>query len=325
MATIRKRGETWRVEVRRKGVTESRSFTKKMDAQAWALALEAEIDGGAYRASRAGTKTVGDAFSRYGKEVSCKKRSHLAELRRLAYLSNCDLAKVRLVDLATPDVAAWRDMRLKEVATSTVNRDLNLISHVFTICVKEWHWLRTNPCSDLQRPKDPPPRERRVSASELELIRHVFDYETDTVPRTQQQHVCLMFLIAIETAMRLSEIHSVGKGSFNAASNVVQLPLTKNGTRRRIGVSARAAELIDLFLRSSVRSTPHNLSKCFENGIKRSGIIDLTFHDSRHEAITRLARKVGVLDLARITGHKDIRELMTYYDATPDEIAARLD
>jgi integrase len=36
-------------------------------------------------------------------------------------------------------------------------------------------------------------------------------------------------------------------------------------------------------------------------------IVGLTFHDTRHEAITRLARKVDVLDLARITGHKDLR------------------
>ncbi|MEN8330573.1 site-specific integrase, partial [Acinetobacter baumannii] len=40
---------------------------------------------------------------------------------------------------------------------------------------------------------------------------------------------------------------------------------------------------------------------------------------------TRLARKLEVLDLARMIGHKDLRSLMVYYNATASEIATRLD
>jgi len=54
-------------------------------------------------------------------------------------------------------------------------------------------------------------------------------------------------------------------------------------------------------------------------------IENLHFHDTRHEAITRLAKKLDILDLARMTGHKDLKSLMTYYNATPAEIAAQLD
>jgi integrase len=57
----------------------------------------------------------------------------------------------------------------------------------------------------------------------------------------------------------------------------------------------------------------------------RAGIDGLHFHDTRHEAITRLAKKLDVLPLARMTGHKNIQELMTYYNATASEIAERLD
>ena len=57
----------------------------------------------------------------------------------------------------------------------------------------------------------------------------------------------------------------------------------------------------------------------------RAKIEDLTFHDSRHEACTRLARKIDVLDLARMIGHRDLRSLMTYYNPSASEIADRLD
>jgi hypothetical protein len=42
-------------------------------------------------------------------------------------------------------------------------------------------------------------------------------------------------------------------------------------------------------------------------------------------ALTSLARKVDVMTLARISGHKDLRILMnTYYRETAEQIAARL-
>jgi integrase len=50
----------------------------------------------------------------------------------------------------------------------------------------------------------------------------------------------------------------------------------------------------------------------------------LTFHDTRHEAITRLAAKLNVLDLARMVGHRDIKQLQVYYNAPAEEIAMRL-
>lgn len=63
----------------------------------------------------------------------------------------------------------------------------------------------------------------------------------------------------------------------------------------------------------------------FRRALKLADVDDLTFHDTRHEALTRLARKLDVLDLARMVGHRDPRSLMIYYNATASEIAQRLD
>lgn len=63
----------------------------------------------------------------------------------------------------------------------------------------------------------------------------------------------------------------------------------------------------------------------FRKAVKRSGLVDLHFHDSRHEATTRLARKLDVLDFALMGGWKDVNLLRkVYYNATGEEIAARL-
>jgi integrase len=51
----------------------------------------------------------------------------------------------------------------------------------------------------------------------------------------------------------------------------------------------------------------------------------LHFHDSRAEALTRLARRVDVMTLAKISGHKDLSILQnTYYRESAEDIAARL-
>ena len=66
------------------------------------------------------------------------------------------------------------------------------------------------------------------------------------------------------------------------------------------------------------------LDALFRKARDRLLIKDLHFHDSRAEALTRLSRKVDVLTLAKISGHKDLRILQGYYRETAEQIAARL-
>jgi integrase len=65
-------------------------------------------------------------------------------------------------------------------------------------------------------------------------------------------------------------------------------------------------------------------SALFRKAHIAAGVDNLTFHDSRHEAITRLAKKLDVLTLARMVGHRDIRMLMVYYNKSAADIAREL-
>jgi len=66
------------------------------------------------------------------------------------------------------------------------------------------------------------------------------------------------------------------------------------------------------------------LASLFLKARKTCGIKDLHFHDSRHEATTRMAKKLDVLDLARQLGIRDLKILMVYYNATAHEMADSL-
>ena len=75
---------------------------------------------------------------------------------------------------------------------------------------------------------------------------------------------------------------------------------------------------------SNLTIAPLVASATFQKAVRALELNDLHFHDTRHEATTRLSKKLDIMDLARMTGHKDLKSLMVYYNATPKEIAAQL-
>lgn len=111
--------------------------------------------------------------------------------------------------------------------------------------------------------------------------------------------------------------------------SIALLPRTKNDSKRDVPLSKRALEILSELPVPAVGSPCFNVSdesrdSLFRKAVTRAGIDDLTFHDSRHEAITRLARKLNILELARMVGHKDIRQLQIYYNETAEEMAKKL-
>ena len=77
MATVRKRGDTWHVQVRRSGQSRTRSFTHKADAEVWARKTERAIDTDELRGTfeRLINMTLSHLLKRYRDEVIPQKRS----------------------------------------------------------------------------------------------------------------------------------------------------------------------------------------------------------------------------------------------------------
>ena len=58
--------------------------------------------------------------------------------------------------------------------------------------------------------------------------------------------------------------------------------------------------------------------------VRRLGIADLRLYDARAAALTSMSRRVDLLTLARISGHRDLSQLQIYYRSTAAQIADRL-
>ena len=324
MATFRKRSDSWRAEIRKRGQYVSASFTTKAEAKSWAIQKEAEILDGKILNMAPGV-FVADAFMKYLKEVSPSKGGYRWERVRLTSLCRDPLSRVYLNELKTAHLAIFRDDRLKTVSSGTVNRELNLISAVFTKARKEWQWLSENPIQDLDRPKQPRPRDRLISEDEITRMVFALGYSDVCVITRKCQLVGLFFLLAIETGMRIGEICRVQCDDIFIEKKYVQLHKTKNGDPRKVPLSKRAIELVMKIAETDVRVSSGVASTLFRRGRDAAGIQNLRFHDTRHEAITRLSKKLDVLALARTVGHRDIKSLMIYYNETATELAAMLD
>jgi len=51
-------------------------------------------------------------------------------------------------------------------------------------------------------------------------------------------------------------------------------------------------------------------------------LTDLRYHDLRHEGTTRLAEKLPIHKAMKMTGHKDVKTFLVYYQQRPDDVAA---
>lgn len=231
-------------------------------------------------------------------------------------------------ELGQLDMIEFRNERLRKVSESTVARDLGVLGGVFRYARQELRIMSESPLTDVAKPRQAESRERRISEAEIDQILKAFSYHPIFQPINKKQQTAWAFIFAIETAMRASEI--TGLTWANVFDDYVLLPDTKNGTSRKVPLSTKAKEMLELMrgLNSETVCTltsANTLSQYFWQVVtEKLKIENLTFHDTRHEATTRLAQKLQIQDLAKVTGHKDLKTLMRYYNPTATELADRI-
>lgn len=320
MATYRKRGSRWYVEVARGGVRRGHTCNTKAEAVQWAAVMEQEaarIEGGRFM--------LHEAIDRYIAEECPKHRSRW-EKNKLLKLKT-ELPNMLLADLSADDIARWRHTRLQVVSDSSVRREMGVLNQVLNTARLAWGWLTVNPAANVKRPTEHRARQRLIAQHEIDAIVLRLGYSDDTDVTLKKQQVAIIFLLAIETAMRAGEIVSLAWHQVDVNRRVVSLDKTKNGDLRDVPLSARAVFLFSKLPRTGTDCFAvdgASLSTLFRRARDAAGVVDLHFHDSRAEALTRLSKKLDVLQLARMVGHRDPRSLMIYYRETAEDMARLL-
>lgn len=323
MATIRQRNNRWQAIIKRKGhPLLSQTFDLRKDAEKWARHQERLIDAGQWiDRTEAQQTTLADLLDRYGREVSSTKRGGAIESIRLNALKRSPLAGYSVAAITGQLIANWRDYRSKEVSGSTVARELRLFSHVFSVAIKEWGIpLQGNPVGLVRKPTPNKARDRVLSNAEKASL-------LDALDSCRNPWIKPVVIFAMETAARRGEILSLTWDCVDLQRGTAKVD-GKTGARA-IPLSPPCVAL----LRSLPRSldgrvfpvTVEALKQAYERAVARAGIKDFTFHDLRHDALTRLAKKgLSVLELRAISGHTTANMLQRYVSIDAGELAEKL-
>jgi integrase len=174
MATIRKRGTKWQVQIRRVGVRPiSRSFHVLKDAETWARQMELVAD---RRDLPPDPKTLqritlGQLVERYLDTVSVRKRGHHVERVVLNAFLRHSICRKPLSEVGASDFAAYRDERLTTIKTSTLKRQLAPLHNMFELAKDEWGLpFRENPLRKLRVSSVQGRPERRLKNGELDKL-----------------------------------------------------------------------------------------------------------------------------------------------------------
>ncbi len=317
MASIRKRNDLWQVQVRcRHAGSASKSFHRKTDAERWATAQEALMQSGQWKDKKTNKHTIGDMMLRYLNVVTPTKRGKDQETRRLRrLLSDRHLMSVRLTQAKPCFFADFRDQRIQD-GVRACQCDLVLLRHAWNIARIEWGWsLSDNPISLIRMPKNNPPRERRLKEGEFDLLKVA-------AAKSRSWYVWPVVVLAVETAMRRGEILGLRWEHIDLDQRTAFLPMTKNGRSRQVPLSEAAIDQLTKAPRDTGRPFPVTdvaVRQAWDRLRVRAGIHDLTFHDLRHEAISRMFDDgMKIHEVMAISGHRTAIQLFRYVQTFPN-------
>jgi integrase len=230
-----------------------------------------------------------------------------------------------LAEISPKLIANYKTRRREEgAAPQTINNELSLMSHAFSLAIKEWEWLRDNPVKKVSKEKVNNLVERWLTQEEEKNL-------LTSSPNWLRQIISF----AINTGLRLSEILDLKWSRVDLFRKTVTiledqknqgrdiLPLSEGALtvlKERAGVRRDETELV-FCSRNGTRIGSRNLQRAFYSALKKSGIEKLRFHDLRHTFATRLIQAgVDLYTVQKLGRWKSISMVMRYAHHYPESL-----
>ena len=184
-----------------------------------------------------------------------------------------------------------------------------------------------NPLKNIRKPSGSRERDRRLREGEFDLL-------VDALGKSDNTWVLPAFRLAIETSLRQGMLFALRWDWIDLTRQVVWIPADyrsrgNKGVPAALPLSKAAVRVLESLPRSldgRVLPTTQNAVVCvWKKTLRRLEIKDLRWHDLRHEAASRLFEKgLNPMEVASITGHKNLNMLRRYTHLQPDALAQKL-
>lgn len=323
MATITKRGENWRVQIRRRGAKPIyKTFSKKILAEKWASEMELQVEAGKFAAE---DPDFGVLIQRYIDEILPIKpmqRSHEATMRNL---------KRRVLGTRVSQITAqWMlDVAQKfDCGPSTRAQYFIFLAMVLKTADTFWE-VRPN-WDEWKRGRHMLIQYGLIGRSK-ERSRRVTNDDVDAILDCMQSSLPMEELIgfAIDSCVRLGELVRITWGDLDEDKRTVVIrdrkhPRLKQGNHQTIPLLGRSFDIVKAQVRQKKEIFPYNpnsISAAFHRAVVRAGIVDMRWHDLRHEGICRLFEAgYEIQEVAMVSGHADWNMLRRYTHLKPESL-----
>lgn len=348
MASFQERGGSWRAIVRRKGMKpKTRTFPTKTLAKLWADRVEREM---AEQEARGHTEldgqTLADTIAWYRKTIG-----------KLKHLTSTQLGNLTRVEEGLGDKIAGRltaadviehvrrrrqgehltkdGKRIPACGPATMNVELGYLSEVLKLAKSMGRLtLQHDPVAEA-RPAlrlvkmiaKAKRRDRRPTTEELKRLNEYFEANAwrSTIPMPT------LIGFAITTGRRESEITRLLRSDLDTGKRTALLrdakhPRAKDGNHKRFPLLGQAWQLVKSqpVTTGEDRIFPYNsksVGTAFTRACKALNIVDLHFHDLRHEATSRLFEQgYSIEQVATVTLHESWTELKRYTQLRPESL-----
>ena len=204
-------------------------------------------------------------------------------------------------------------------ATSTVNREIACLHHVFNKAV-EWEMIDKSPF-DRGRTLIMKENNQRVRyLTEVEITRLLDACKS-------KPHLHRIVICALHTGMRKGEILSLKWSQIR--DGFIYLEQTKTKERRAIPVNEtlekalreirKGQGLTSKYVFTYATRSFSRVDRAFHGALKRAKIEDFRFHDLRHTFASHVLMKGGTLkDVQKLLGHKSMTMTLRYAHLSQD-------
>ncbi len=230
---VRRQGGSWL----------SKSFAKKVDAEAWARTIEHKMDSGEILPSSEARKhTLNDAIDRYLEVVlprAARNKNARGQKQLLTWWKE-QLGSRTLSSISSATIAEIRDQLAAKqsrlgapMSGGTINRHLASLSAVLKGAVKEFGWIAKNPVSNVSKMAESKGRERFLSDAERDRLLKACDGSDCAALPT-------FVRLALATGARKGELLGLQWSNVDVPNRRVRFVDTKNGESRTVPLAASA-------------------------------------------------------------------------------------
>jgi len=310
----------YQAEIRLKGHnTLTATFNRKTDAKQWIQKVETEIRCGRHQLSSESKRhTFKEAVERYFKEQSPSvvKRGHLIWWEK-------ELGHLYLQNIRPAIIVEKKQKLLTEPTTkgiirskSTSNRYLATLSHLMSLCEKQWEWITDHPVKKVSREKEPRERTRFLTPEERKRF-------LEACKKSQNPYLFTFVVLLLSSGCRYNEARCLKWTDVSLYKGRITITKSKNSDMRSIPVRGLALELLQaLSAKSSSlgyvfpskdKSKPLNLRRAFRTAMRVADLKGFRGHDCRHSYATEmLAKGLSLGEIGILLGHRSVQVTKKY-------------